>query len=166
MSDQGIKQIRIKQSDLPALLVNDQGYALKYRVVSDDKNLSSHWSPIINIVPDYIFTSGVIEFNKAGNIATLVWEPVSIYKDSVFVRQATEYDVWVRWDRNDGGDWIYKERTQTTSLSLPVPTTYTINNVIQGSAPNKLSVEVFLKGTPITRDSSFLLVYQDGPHTV
>lgn len=166
MADNGIKQIRIKQTDLPPLLVDTESYVIKYRIVSDDKNQLSHWSPVINLIPGYTFSSGSLAFNKAGGIASIVWDAVSIYKESVLVRQATEYDIWLQWDRNDGGDWIYKERTQTTSLSIPIPSTYTISGIIQPSTPNRLHVEIYLKGIPISRSSTFLRVYSGGPYTV
>jgi hypothetical protein len=76
------------------------------------------------------------------------------------------YDVWVRWDRGDSGDWQYRSRVDTSSISLITPATYTKNSVVQGSPPNRLSVEIYLKGFPISRDTTFLRVYQGGPWTV
>ena len=26
----------------------------------------------------------------------------------------TDYDIWVKWDKNDGGDWTYRERIKGT----------------------------------------------------
>ena len=166
MADAGIKKIRIKQGNLPTINVNEEGYVLKYRVVSEDKNRTSQWSPISVIQPGYTYVGGDISFNKSGQVATFAWDSVSIQIDGNQVRRSHEFDIWLRWDRSDGGDWIYKQRIDGTNASFPIPSTYTINGVVQGSAPNKLSIEVYLKGTPITRDSSFLLVYEDGPHTV
>lgn len=166
MADAGIKKIRIKQENLPTINVNEEGYVLKYRIVSEDKNRTSQWSPISVIQPGYTYVGGDISFNKSGQVATFAWDSVSIQIDGNQVRRSHEFDIWLRWDRNDGGDWIYKQRIDGTNASFPIPNTYTINGVIQGSVPNKLSIEVYLKGTPITRDSSFLLVYEDGPHTV
>jgi hypothetical protein len=65
----------------------------------------------------------------------------------------------------ESGDWLYKERIQTTSLSLPIPSTWTIDGVIQGTAPNRLSIEIYLKGYPIERSNGpsgipFLKVYR------
>jgi hypothetical protein len=166
MADAGIKKIRIRQSDISAINVNEEGYVLKYRVVSEDKNRTSQWSPISIIQPGYTYVGGDISFNKSGQVATLAWDSVSIQLGGNEVRKASEFDIWLKWDRNDGGDWLYKQRIDGGNISFPIPNTYTINGVVQGSAPNKLSVEIYLKGTPITRNSSFLLVYEDGPHTV
>jgi hypothetical protein len=166
MADAGIKKIRIRQSDISAINVNEEGYVLRYRVVSEDKNRTSQWSPISIIQPGYTYVGGDISFNKSGQVATLAWDSVSIQLDGSEVRKASEFDIWLKWDRNDGGDWLYKQRIDGGNISFPIPSTYTIGGVVQGSAPNKLSAEIYLKGTPITRDSSFLLVYEDGPHTV
>ena len=166
MADLGIKKIRVRQEDLPSIDVNEQGYVLRYRIVSDDKNRVSQWSPINIIVLDYTYVSGDISFNKSGQVATFAWDSVSIQKNGNEIRKAHEFDIWVRWDRNDSGDWLYKQRIDGTSISFPIPDTYTIGGVVQGSAPNKVSLEIYLKGNPITRDSNLLLVYEDGPHTV
>jgi len=166
MADAGIKKIRVLQKDLPAINADIEGYSFRYRVVSDDRNRSSHWSPIITLNTDYTYTPGSISFNKNGSIAQQAWDAVTISKNGNLIRQAHEYDIWVKWDRNDNGDWLYKQRIDGTSISLPIPSTYTIGGVIQGSEPNRLTTEIYLKGDPISRNSSFLLVYTDGPHTI
>jgi hypothetical protein len=166
MADAGIKKVIIKKASLPALDHDKVGYVFRYRVVSDDRNRSSHWSPIVTLNTDYTYTPGSITFNKNGSIAQQAWDSVTISKNGNVIRQAHEYDIWVKWDRNDGGDWIYKQRIDGTNISFPIPSTYTIDGVVQGSAPNRLSLEVYLKGDPISRNSSFLLVYTDGPHTI
>lgn len=166
MVDGGIKKVHINEEDLPPISVDSEGYVIRYRVLSEDKNRLSHWSPTFTIKPEYTYTPGNIYFNKAGSIATIVWDAVKILKDSIEIREAQDYDIWTKWDKSDGGDWNYKTRVTGTSISLPIPSTYKIDGVVQMSIPNKLTVEIYLKGIPISRNSSFLLVYQDGPYTV
>jgi hypothetical protein len=166
MVDAGIKKTRIKKADLPSINIDQEGYTLRYRIISEDKNRVSHWSSVETIKPDYNFVSGNINFASSGNIITSVWDPVQIKKDLTTIDTAFEYDIWVKFDRNDSGDWIYKQRVQGNSITIIRPATYTINNIAQSQTPNRYSIEVFLVGTPISRDSSFLRVYQDGPHTV
>lgn len=246
MSDPGIKQYRIPILDMPPISSITEGYSLRYRIVSEDKNRTSHWSPVYLIVPDYTFVSNQIKFSSGGQTATFTWDAVVILKDTktvnsiinkqlsgdiatlttdgahymsvgdwvtvenvdsvfngvykisavttdtfsyykdngnivstpvspagtfksmAFIRNAVEYDVWVRWDRNDGGDWLYKERIESNTISLPHPPTYTKNGAIQPSSPNRVSVEIYLKGYPISRGDGavgspttpFLKVYQ------
>lgn len=166
MADSGIKKLKIANSLLPPISVEEEGYVFRYRIISEDRNRVSHWSPINIIKPEYTFTSGTITHHKAGDISSVAWDPVTISKDGNEIRKAHEFDIWVRWDRNDDGDWAYLQRIDSANISIITPNTYSINEVIQPSPPNRLSVEIFLKGTPITRDSSFLRVYQGGRWTV
>lgn len=151
MAQEKIKKVRFKQATLPPLIAGEEGYVLRYRIVSEDKNRSSHWSPIQTIKPNYQYTLGTISNDKQGSIVSVVWDAVVINKDNNIIANEQEYDVWVRWDRNDGGDWISKQRINGTNISLLIPETYTKANIVQGSAPNKFSIEVYMKGSPITR---------------
>ena len=170
MANETVKKFRTPATDLPPVSSTTEGYSLRYRVVSSDKNRTSHWSPVYLIQPDQTFVPGEIFFNKAGSIASVVWDSVTITKvdggNTYIIGRASEYDVWVRWDRGgNDGDWIYKERLLTTSLSIPVPSQYTVNGVVQPSAPNRLSIEIYLKGFPIQRSDGaagtpFLKVYR------
>ncbi len=170
MADSGIKQFRVTISDMPAISSIYEGYDVRYRVVSEDRNRTSHWSPIQLIQPDYTFVSGDIVFNKTGDAASIIWDSVEITKISngktYSISKSHEYDIWVRWDRGDGdGDWLYKERIDTTSLLIPIASSWTINGVVQPTSPNKMSVEIYLKGDPAERadgapGTPFLKVYR------
>ena len=166
MATENIKKVTIKQADLPPLMVEKEGYVFRYRIISDDKNRRSHWSPIKTIKPEFTFVSNTIHHAKTGEVSNIVWDAVVIKKGTKTISQADRYDVWLRWDKADSGDWIYHGTVNGNNLSLAKPSTYTINDVDQLTAPNKLSIEVYLKGSPVTRLSSFLRVYQGGPYTV
>jgi len=158
MADSGIKKAIILNNELPAINPETNGYEVRYRVVSEDKNRASHWSPSFVVDSGFTYEPGLISFNKNGSIAVFSWDVVTINKNSKYV--------WVKWDRGDGGDWIYKQRIDGTGISFPIPSTYSINGIEQPSQPNKVSLEVYLKGNKITRDFDTLLVYEDGPHTI
>ena len=246
MSDPGIKQYRIPITDMPPVSSVTEGYSLRYRIVSQDKNRTSHWSPLYLIIPNFTFVPNQLKYNSANQVASFTWDAVTILKDTktvnsiinkqlssdiatlttdgahymsvgdwvtienvdstfngvykisavttdtfsyykdngnitstpvspngtfkpnAFIRNAVEYDIWVRWDRNDGGDWIYKERVEGANISLPHPSTYTINGAIQSQSPNRVSIEIYLKGYPTSRgngvplatNTPFLKVYQ------
>lgn len=170
MADKDIKVVRIKKEDLPAINRYTQGYNLRYRIVSEDKNRTSHWSSQIEVVPDYIYVSGNKSISVVGNVASVTWEPVKITKvvDSVTYNIGLEYDydIWVRWDKGDSGDWVYKQRINGTSTSLIKPTTYFINGIDQVQVPNSVTVEIFLKGTPVERDTNYLKSYTLGPQAI
>lgn len=166
MSDTGIKKAKVLEGSLPDIVSTVEGYLIRYRVVSEDKNRTSHWSPIILIQPGYDYISGTTSITKAADHVVLIWDPVSIEKDGNYIRKAHEYDIWLQWDKSDGGDWVYGERIDSNTATFIIPDTYFINGVDQLSKPNNLTVEIFLKGQPITRDATFLKVYTIGPETV
>lgn len=246
MADPGIKQYRQAPADLPAINSINEGYTLRYRVISEDRNRVSHWSPAYLIIPNFTFVPGQIKFASSNQTASFTWDSVVVlkdtktvqsidnkeltsniatlttngahymlvgdwvtvenvdavfngtyqisavttdtfsyykdngniastpvspegtYKTNAFIRNTFRYDIWVRWDRNDGGDWLYKERIQSSDIALPHPSVYTINGVIQPSAPNRVSLEVYLIGEPVERGDGipldtgtpFLKMYQ------
>lgn len=166
MADSNIKKVIIKRSELPPIRFEDEGYVFRYRIISDDRNRRSHWSPIKIIKPQYTFISGDIHHDKSGEISTIAWTPVIIKKNNTTITTVTSYDLWIKWGRDSDGDWIYAGQIDNNSTSLIIPTTYTVNEVVQAQAPNRLSVEIYLKGSPVARSSSFLRVYQAGPYTV
>jgi hypothetical protein len=151
MVDAGIKQIRIKKSEFPLvqltttyndLLSREEVAALhydfRYRVVSEDKNRSSHWSEIIRYpMPDvttpFPFTeTNRFSISKAGNpeVISAVWSfpgdsenPTDYVK---FFRDTTQYDIWVRWNNNNVTDlnnvgwsaWEYSATVSSNSFSI------------------------------------------------
>ena len=170
MADANIKKYRIPIGSLPAINSVSEGYTARYRIISEDRNRLSHWSPLYLLIPEYTNVVGAIGFHKTGSIANIVWDSVEVTKTynskTYSITRSHEYDIWVRWDRGDGdGDWIYKERIDTTSLSLPIPSTWTIDGIVQPDQPNRFSVEVYLRGWPIERSDGpagtpFLKVYR------
>lgn len=166
MADSGIKKAKVLETNLPDIVSTVEGYLVRYRIVSEDRNRTSHWSPIVLVQPQYTYVPGTTSITKAADHVVLIWDPVTIEKDGNYIRKAHEYDIWLRWDKGDNGDWIYGERIDSNTATFIIPSTYFINGVDQLDKPNQLTVEIFLKGRPITRDASFLKVYTIGPETV
>jgi len=166
MADSGIKKAAFLQDSLPDINVDLEGYLVRYRIVSEDRNRTSHWSPIFLVKPNYDFFSGNTDLSKVSNHINIIWDPVRIEKDGNYLRIANEYDIWIKWDKGDGGDWIYEERVEGNSAVFIIPDTYFVGGVDQNSKPNQATIEIFLRGTPITRDKDFLKVYTIGPETV
>jgi len=166
MADAGIKKTTVLNEDLPAINPLTQGYDVRYRIVSEDKNRTSHWSPIYSVVPNFTYISGNINIDSSV-ITTIAWDSVTVKIGDQVIRQAKDYDVWVKWSKNAGaGDWNYVQRVSGNSISLVHPSTFYIDGVDQVDAPNRITIEIYLKGQPITRDSSNLLVYSPAVHTI
>jgi hypothetical protein len=88
MADSGIKKAIIKKALLPAIDSDNVGYIFRYRVVSEDKNRTSQWSPV-NIVADDTITgvSGALQISQT--ITTVVWD------DEL---NRPKYDIFVGFD--------------------------------------------------------------------
>jgi len=72
MADSGIKKAIIKKALLPAIDSENIGYIFRYRVVSEDKNRTSQWSPINIVADDSITTvNGALQISQT--ITTVVW---------------------------------------------------------------------------------------------
>jgi hypothetical protein len=52
MADAGIKRVTVLQNNLPPVTINDDQmlYFFRYRMVTEDKNRQSHWSPIYRVI--------------------------------------------------------------------------------------------------------------------
>jgi hypothetical protein len=88
MADSGIKKAIIKKALLPAIDSDNVGYIFRYRVVSEDKNRTSQWSPV-NIVADDTIAgvSGALQISQT--ITTVVWD------DEL---NRPKYDIFVGFD--------------------------------------------------------------------
>jgi hypothetical protein len=165
-----VKKAVVLENNLPPLNTQTEGYSVRYRIVSEDRNRSSHWSPIYTVRPDYeLVTPGFLVVEKNASHVLLIWNPVSLKKNGNFVKKATEYDVWLRWHKSDAGDWIFSERVEGTSLTVLPVDTYTINGVDQETQPNRLDVEIYLVGTPPVRSddpNAFLKAYYKNNTTI
>lgn len=128
MADQGIKKAIIKKEDLPAFNGELQNYLVRYRVVSEDKNRSSHWSQYyeVDVIPEidrdrvidgvltpepWISHSLVLSENK--QIINVVWTPPTNLK--------SDFDLYVKWGSDD---FKYLASIQTSSYTVQTLTGY------------------------------------------
>jgi hypothetical protein len=103
-----IKKIVIPKSDLPGFLGAEEQYIVRYRIVSEDKNRVSAWSPQHKVskaaVPANILNS--ISVNLDSRVISLVWQPQP---------GVTEYHVYVKWD---SGEWLYLDKTTQPNYQI------------------------------------------------
>jgi hypothetical protein len=162
-----IKKAKISKDNLPAINSLTETYGIRYRVISEDKNRSSSWSPVFEVEPNYTYVPGKINISSSGGIVSVAWDLVSIKIGTVTIKQEDQYDVWVKWSKSNGlGDWLSIKRVTGNNTTLVVPDTFFINEVDQIDAPNRVTIEVYLKGEPITRSVALLRVYNPAMHTV
>ena len=93
MADFGIKKLIIPKNQLPPVGDNNE-YLLRYRIISDDKNRSSHYSPIF-LVP-------ALEIEEVeGNVFVNGTSSTAIWGDE---NNRPRYDIFVKFD---GGSYFY-----------------------------------------------------------
>ena len=83
-----IKKAIIPKNELPPIDADSGSYVVRYRIISEDKNRTSHWSPtfVTNAVPTET-VSGALSITSS--IITAVW-------DDELNRPA--YDIFVKFD--------------------------------------------------------------------
>jgi hypothetical protein len=162
-----IKKARVSKEALPSINSITEKYNIRYRIVSEDKNRVSAWSSVYSVDPNYTYVAGKINVSSSSGVIRATWDPVTIKIGANTIRQAKDYDIHIKWSKADGlGDWAYAERVSSNTASFVVPDTFFINGVDQTSAPNRITIEVYLKGEPITREYTALRVYNPAIHTV
>ena len=136
MADSGIKKAIIKKALLPAIDSDNVGYIFRYRVVSEDKNRTSQWSPV-NIVADDTITgvSGALQISQT--ITMVVWD------DEL---NRPKYDIFVGFD---GATPIYHGTSPIHTYSFLNTGTTDVRVIIQVEGSQKTlnaSLEIYDSG--------------------
>lgn len=139
MADSGIKKITVQPTDTP-VLSSDGKYYLRYRVVSEDKNSTSVWSPVYGVTPNAISTllnltptSDYLNmvsntYESDGAAIRLTWTVSSSLANAAF-------DIYAKWNNNASGgtdahsswdaiSWTYLGTTTGNSFQYSIPSGY------------------------------------------
>jgi len=137
MVDSNIKKTRILKSSLPPIDHDTEKYNIRYRIISEDRNRTSHWSPIYNSDGvDLVVTSGAV--SRAGNVITVVWGDQNDFP---------EYDVFVKFD---SGDFFYHGKSKVHSYSFLKTGTTSVRvkvQIISSKKEIKEALNIFDSGT-------------------
>lgn len=158
-------KIIIPKENFPEMDIYTQKYNVRYRIVTDNQNNLSYWSPIFQVDPEIIFWRGTIDIpgymylEKLGSsFVTATWDSVSMYKEVdgelVNIGELPHYDLWIKWAGNGGAnpsDWIYKERIASTSVNINIPSAYIDSTGVTRSSPKYMYAEIYRPGRPIIR---------------
>lgn len=111
MADAKVRKVVIPKDQLPAYNGVNQSYTVRYRIVSEDRNRTSHWSPQYKLAatpPEAVDHS--LSIDSAGRVINLVWEqPESL--NSLF-------DIYVKWDSQA---WKYIATEAGTRFTTLIP---------------------------------------------
>lgn len=87
----GLQKARYSRESLPALSIfpdGSVGHYARYRVVSEDRNRTSHWSPVYAVRVPPFGLMGEVQVTVGTSTVTAVWGDVL---------DRPRYDVFVRW---------------------------------------------------------------------
>jgi hypothetical protein len=110
-----------------------------------------------------------IAINRPGNspYLTVAWQKVSVLNrvTNSFIKVADLYDVWLRWDVDEtNAVWVLADRVDGNQLGLVIPKSYTLattpSPTVISEEPTRLSVEIYIRANPASRNNSSLLVYK------
>lgn len=99
-----IKKVRILKNDLPPINAERGKYLVRYRIISEDRNRISHWSPQFEISPVALDLEAAedknISISKVGESLVVRWN-ISARALEEFNKNPTlstaSYDVYVAW---------------------------------------------------------------------
>jgi hypothetical protein len=119
-----IKKSIILKSSLPVINSDTSGYVVRYRIISEDKNRTSHWSPI--------FVTSAIPIQSV-NGALSITETIitAVWGDEL---NRPSYDVFVKFD---SGNFIYHGTSAVHSYSFLNTGTTSVHVKIQISSSIK-----------------------------
>jgi hypothetical protein len=120
-ADAEIKNATVLKEDVPAFSSNALGYFVRYRIISNDKNRSSHWSPYhfllkgsLQTVPCSVTTSGT-----SPKVINMVWKHPKVSADSNEISVFKEYDIYIKTNLQD---WSFLASSSSTQFSTLAPT--------------------------------------------
>jgi len=117
MSDRGIKKVRIARGALPPINSDTEQYVVRYRILSEDRNRVSHWSPqyLLDPNPIIIVEDSGISVTQTGTFLTVTWEDED---------ESPAYDVFVSWGTSPGSTGLETFYTTVSGqfVVIPIPT--------------------------------------------
>ncbi len=171
-----IKKVVIKNQDLPLVQSDDISlyYALRYRIISEDRNRPSHWSPIYRVdfpsnseaqtsattTLPYTATDKIHlkEIGGGGGEKTLLisWShPETYYSKLEEIFNSTNiFDIYLRWSTTENATdsstwttWTYVSKISSDTFSILKP----------NSLYKTLDFEVQVPNATTTRDTRLTL---------
>ena len=123
--DKEIKKAIVLKEDLPSFSSNRLGYFVRYRVVSTDKNRSSHWSPyyfLPNGVIPKVLCSVAVTGSAPLKVINMVWQHPKISNDAdeTEISIFKEYDVYIKTNLSNN-TWSLLETVSSTAFRTLVP---------------------------------------------
>ena len=107
MADPGIKNVIVPKQELPAVNSENQ-YIVRYRIITDDRNRYSQWSPIF-LVSGTTVTQLDADASVSGRVISIVWSDP---------KPRAGYDIFIKFDSEE---YSYHGRASSTSYQILTP---------------------------------------------
>ena len=124
-----VKKAIIEKSSLPAVDSDSAGYVVRYRIVSEDKNRTSHWSPT--------FTTNAVPIESVNGALSITETIITAVWGDELNRPA--YDIFVKFDSGSfgyhGTSAVHSYsflNTGTTSVHVKVQVSSSVKEVKAG----------------------------------
>lgn len=134
-------QLTILSKNLPPVNALEKAYFVRYRIISEDRNRFSYWSPIYKIPFNAKFSVLSASATYSNNLITATWSKTvsSTYNASY---EPSGFDVWIKWSNTD---WIYSGRMSNTFMTFQKNTNATT-----------FSIRIYIPTEPIGNSSNYL----------
>lgn len=118
MADQAIKKVIIGKGSLPPLNGDTEQYVVRYRIISEDRNRVSHWSPqyYVPITTPNVEDIYNVSIVQAQGTVVASWE---LDND----QEVLSSDIFVAWGTAHGsvGAYEYHSTITGTTVTLAIP---------------------------------------------
>lgn len=125
-----IKKVTVAQNELPVIGKISGQYIVRYRIISEDRNRASHWSPnyILETTP-LSEIQHTVSKDTTNNAVEAFWTPPATLGLSNF-------DVYLKWG---SGNWNYAITISTTSYKVAIQSGATsVQVAVQAPTKNKV----------------------------
>lgn len=131
MADQGTKKVTVLKNTLPPINAEEEKYIVRYRIISEDRNRISHWSPQFAISPVPLDLEAAQDQNVVlqviGESLIAKWN-VSAQAQEEFAKNPSlalsSYDIYVAWgsQQDSVGTLEYFATVSGNYISIPKET--------------------------------------------
>lgn len=116
MADQTIKKIIVGKGSLPPLNGDTEQYIVRYRIISEDRNRASHWSPqyYVPITAPAVESLYGVTVTKIQDSIVASWE---LDDDS----EVLSSDIFVAFGQHHGAVGLYEYFATITGTTVTIP---------------------------------------------
>lgn len=128
-----VKKVIVPQNELPAIGKILGKYIVRYRIISEDRNRLSHWSPsyVLETTPLPEIQHKVSK-DTSNEAVEVFWTPPSTLGLNLL-------DVYVKWG---SGDWEYATNLSSTYYKVSIPNGATsVRVAVQVPTKDKVRLE-------------------------